>query len=129
MSEENIQEAFQAELETSNQPVVPEQSVDMPLFHKQCGKDGLPCIVLTSEMPLRTVTERALEILKERNKTEPFIFQRSGRLVTIRTVKRERAKDGKLVREKVIVAIDLDILRGMLRGVGVLLAPLVYSIY
>lgn len=86
----------------------------MTLFHKQCGKDGLPCIVLTSEMPLRTVTERALEILKERNKTEPFIFQRSGRLVTIRTVKRERAKDGKLVKEKVIVAIDLDILRGML---------------
>jgi hypothetical protein len=88
--------------------------LDANLFREQCGLDGLPCIVLTESMPLRTVTERALDILKERNKKEPFIFQRAGRLVRVQTIKRARAKDKKLIRERIIEDIDLDILRGML---------------
>jgi len=99
---------------SNGHPQAPLAPLNVDLFRRQCGLNDLPCIVLAGDVPLRTQTDKALDILRARNRLEPFIFQRSGKLVTIRTIKRERAKDGKIIREKIIVDIDQDILRGML---------------
>jgi hypothetical protein len=82
-------------------------------FNDHCRQDGKWCIVL-GDLPLRTLTERVLGILRRANQAERFIFQRSGKLVTIRSVKRERDRDGQLVLEKIIAEIDIDTLRSML---------------
>jgi len=82
-------------------------------FNEHCGADGKQCILL-GDLPLRTLTDRVLAILHKANQIERFIFQRSGKLVTIRTVKRERDRDGQIVQEKIIAEIDIDTLRSML---------------
>ena len=95
-----------------NWPVMPHGANEQS-FNDHCRQDGKYCILL-GDMPLRTLTERVLMILREKNRSERFIFQRSGKLVTIRTVKRERDRDGQIVHEKIIAEIDIDTLRSML---------------